>query len=144
MLKRIDTEDLWDSLESASQRKLTWSAQPGKKHTDITRVLVISRLVSFNDRKIIEAARAEFRTNLAGSQTIPADFRGAIFRAVARCGDGREYEGLFELYGKSDLQEEKTRAFMTLGAAKDSGRFQRAIDCAILMKSETRMSCLSS
>jgi len=109
-------------------------AQPGEKHTDaMTRALVISRLVSFNDRKIIEAARAEFRTNLAGSQTIPADFRGAIFRAVARCGDGHEYEGLFELYGKSDLQEEKTRAFMALGAAKDSGRLQRAVEFAILM-----------
>jgi len=91
MLKRIDTEDLWDSLESASQRKLTWSAQPGKKHTDITRVLVISRLVSFNDGNIIEEARAELRANLDGSQAIPADFRGTIFRAVARCGDGREY-----------------------------------------------------
>jgi len=109
-------------------------AQPGEKHTDaMTRALVMNRLVSFNDGNIIEEARAELRANLDGSQAISADFRGAIFRAVARCGDGREYEGLFELYGKSDLQEEKYRAFMALGAAKDSGRLQRAVEFAILM-----------
>jgi len=80
------------NLHQEMFRKLTWSAQPGEKHTDaMTRALVMDRLVSFNDGNIIEEARAELRANLDGSQAIPADFRGAIFRAVARCGDGREY-----------------------------------------------------
>jgi len=92
-------------------RRLTWLVHPDEKHTD---ALVINRLVSFNDGKIIEEARAKFRANLDGSQTIPADFRGAIYRAVANCGNDREYEGLFELYIKSEFRRRTVPSWLSV------------------------------
>jgi len=127
--------DFWDKFHSFGRdlyqvifSKLTWSAQPGEKHTDaMTRALVLSGLVTFNDEKIVEEARQRFRRHLSGSEMIPADLRSAIYNSVAKFGDDSEFEGLFEVFNKTDLQEEQVRVACALVKARDPRRLERAV-----------------
>lgn len=113
-------------------QKITWAAKPGEKHIDaMTRAMIINRLVSFGDQKIIEEAMRRYQAHLDKTSLIPADLRGAVYRAVAINGDDKSYESLYDIYRTAELSEEKNRVARAIGFAKAPDRAERAIAFAL-------------
>lgn len=109
--------------------KLTWDSRGNEKHTDaMTRALVLGRLVSFNDEKVVTEARRRYKAFRDNIESIPADLRGPVYRAVSIYGDDAEFASLFEVYQKSELQEEKNRVLRAIGSAKHQHRVKKVID----------------
>lgn len=110
--------------------KITWDSKANESHTDtMLRSLVLNRLISFRDEPVIsEAVRRRFYDHYKGIKLLPADLRGPVFKAVSMRADNPEYNRLFDLYDKSDLQEEKVIIAIALGSAIYEQRTERAIE----------------
>lgn len=109
-------------------KRLTWSPKPGESHTDaLTRTLIIDRLVSFGDQAVIAEARRRFRAHLDKTDPIPADLRGACYKAASAYGDKDDFESLISIYRTAELQEEKNRVARAMGYTKDTARLTDVI-----------------
>lgn len=81
---------------------------------------VLGILVTFADEKIIAEARRRFDAHVAGSGSIPADLRKAVYRAMAMEAHKHPtlWDDLHKLAKASDLQEEIVRIYSSLGFAR--------------------------
>uniref|UniRef100_A0A6G1SDN0 Aminopeptidase n=1 Tax=Aceria tosichella TaxID=561515 RepID=A0A6G1SDN0_9ACAR len=113
-------------------KKLTWVPKEGERHTDaMTRALVINRLVAFGEKDVIEEAKKLYKAHVDKTSTIPADLRGAVYRAVATYGDDASFQSLFDIYKTAELSEEKSRAARALGFSKETARLDKVIAFAL-------------
>lgn len=113
-------------------QRMTWSAKPDEEHTSaMTRAILINRLVSFDDPGVCEEALRRFKAHMDKTALIPADLRGAVYRAVSTHGDDQSYESLYDIYRTADLSEEKNRVARAIGFAKDPERVKKAIAFAL-------------
>lgn len=113
-------------------KKLTWQPKANEKDTDImNRSLVINRLISLNHSETIQEAQRIYKENLEKIESIPADLRFPIYKAVSRYGNSSEFDSLFALHKRVELQEEKNRAARALAYSKDPERLQRVIKFAL-------------
>lgn len=69
---------------------------PGHLDT-LLRPLVISRLGWFGDEAIIEESKKRFENHSSGDQTIPADLRSPVYKAVLSVGDENTYNTMLRV-----------------------------------------------
>ncbi|XP_074597724.1 puromycin-sensitive aminopeptidase-like isoform X2 [Brevipalpus obovatus] len=111
--------------------KLGFDQQPDNKHTDnLLRVLVLSRLLDFGDENVINEAKKRFADHCNGKIMAP-DLRSVVYRTIAIFGSDKEFDMLFELNDKEELQEEKGRLIKSAAAAHDPVRIQRVLDFSL-------------
>lgn len=118
--------------------KITWTSKPNESHTDtILRSLLLNRLVSFNDQAVILEALRSYQAHYSGVNLLRAEVRGAVYKAVSMHGDQAAFDSLFDLYNRSELQEEKVRIARALGFAIGAERVERVI--AFLLSDRVRL-----
>lgn len=124
-------------LYSEIFNRLGWTAKPGEGHTvAMLRALVIRRLIIFNHEKVVEEAKRLYKVQLDGGAAVPADLRGAVYRAASAYGDDATFESLFTIYKTAEMSEEKCRSLQALGSASDSDRLRKVLD--LCMSNEVR------
>ena len=129
-----DYKDKFDAfvreLYSEIFKRLTWSATASNEaHTDnMTRSLVINRLIASNDPNVTGKALTLYKMHLDKTEVVPADLRGPVYRAVATSGDDPSFESLFAIFREEELHEEKNRIARSLGFATDSERLRKALE----------------
>ena len=85
-------------LLSKIHSKLGWEAIKGETHLDtLLRTLVINRLASFEDPEVISHSKKLFESHCNKTTVIPADLRGAVYRAVAIDCDDKIFDTLFKV-----------------------------------------------
>jgi len=92
---------------------------------------VINRLITCGDEDVVKEARRRFKAHLENKEVIPADLRGACYRAATMFGDEADFAGLMEIYRSTELQEEKNRAGRAFGYTKNPERLEKAIKFAL-------------
>jgi puromycin-sensitive aminopeptidase len=108
--------------------KLGWDSIPGESHLDtLLRSLVLNRLASLRDEGIGAEAKKRFASHCNESALLPPDLRGPVYRAVAALSDPGDFEALFQLYRKSDQQEEKVRISSALGAVREQAQLEKVL-----------------
>lgn len=100
LLSHTDSYNLFHSfgrqLLSKTYSRLGWEPIEGETHLDaLLRSLVINRLSVFEDKQVISHAKKLFDAHFNGTHVIPADLRGAVYRAVAIDCDNKTFEQLF-------------------------------------------------
>jgi len=120
-------------LKPISQ-KLTFSPIEGE--SDLTRMCrsTIFRTLGTNgDKDVIEEAKKKFALHVAGTEFIPADLRAAVYATVLydESDDGKVVDQLIALHDKSDLQEEKVRIIVSMGAARTEKLINKVLDFAV-------------
>ncbi|XP_014218459.1 puromycin-sensitive aminopeptidase-like [Copidosoma floridanum] len=117
------------NLLQGIQAKLGWSAKPNEHHLDtLLRTLVLSQLVEFADKAVIEEAKRLFELHITKQSILPADFRGLVYRAVLLNGSVGDFEKILSLYRDTDAHEEKNRILSSFGAIKDLNILQRILE----------------
>ncbi|XP_037947541.1 puromycin-sensitive aminopeptidase [Teleopsis dalmanni] len=117
--------------------RLGWEAREGESHLDtLLRSLVLSRLVSFRCKDVINEAKKRFRNHIDGTASIPADLRSTCYKAILQNGDESNFNEMLKLYRSTDLHEEQDRISRALGSMSDVVLLRKVIDFA--MSSEVR------
>lgn len=112
--------------------RLGWDARPGEDHLDtLLRTLVLQRLASFDCPEFLVESRRRFREHADGGVQVPADIRGACYKAVLKNGDAGTFDEMLRLYRGTDLHEEKDRISRALGSMSDVALLRRAVDFAM-------------
>lgn len=115
-------------LFSAIYQMVSWNPKPNEGHTDaLTRALVIDRLVSFGEQSVIAEATNKFNGHIKSETTIPADLRGACYKAIAMYGNDADFDNLLAIYDKTDMSEEKNRVLRAIGFAREEKRLDRVV-----------------
>ncbi|OQR78091.1 puromycin-sensitive aminopeptidase-like, partial [Tropilaelaps mercedesae] len=108
-----------------------WDAKPGEKHTNaLLRTVVLSILVTLNDRNILQEARKRFEHHLVGNQTLSADIRAPVYRAVAKTVDAKSWDQLMKLHREAALQEEAERISVALGDVSTPEYIKKVLEFA--------------
>ena len=101
-------------------------------HLDsMLRNLVIGKLGKNGEEAVIAEAKKRFAAHCAGSATIPADLRGAVYGTVLSQGSEKEYDEMLELIKASDLHEERVRIMRSLGSVRDEKLIQKVLDYSV-------------
>lgn len=84
------------------------------------RTQVVDMLVTFEDENVLKEARRRFQTHVAGTHTVPADIRKAVYVAAVMDAHHQpsSWDSLFKLYEGTDLNEERLRIALALGHAR--------------------------
>lgn len=115
--------------------RLGWDAKPDENHLDtLLRNLVQDRLASYGCPDFLAEARRRFRLHASGEQLLPADIRGACYKAVLKNGNIETYEEMLRLYRASDLHEEKDRISRALGSINDLDILKMVVDFAMSVR----------
>lgn len=85
-------------------------------------------MVYLDEPSAIEEARKRFESHISDGTKIPADLRNACYKMVVRAGDQNTYEKMLKLYRSSDMQEEKNRISMALGAIRDVDILKKVLE----------------
>lgn len=124
---RDKLHQLGNDLYSEVFKHLSWTPKPDESHTDaLLRSIVINRLISFGEQSVISEAKEKFK-NLELSP-IPADLRGAVYKAISAYGDDTMFDKLFDIHRTTELHEEKNRVLSALASTKQEARLKRVID----------------
>lgn len=117
------------------------TAKQGERQTDpMLRGLVMNRLIMANEPEVIKMALSLFKDQVSNEKQIPADLKPAIYKAASIHGDDQDFDQLFKIYRREDLQEEKNRVAAALGFTRDPNRLHRVIKFAF--SSEVRINDL--
>lgn len=131
------------TLYANMYNKVGWTSRKGEAPTEgMKRGLILNRLVSVQDEKVIGEAKDMFKQYISDqTKLIEPDVRGAVYRAVVAYGDETDFEALFKLFRTSTDVEEKNRITKSLGFCKDAVRFQKALDFSMTeeLKSQDKM-----
>ncbi|KAG6551916.1 hypothetical protein Mapa_006533 [Marchantia paleacea] len=137
-----DTKVFISSLFQTTARRLGWDPIPGEGHLDaMLRGELMSALVSFGHEESIVEAKRRFSAYLSDRKTslFPADIRMAGYKAVmqgVKSSERSGYDDLLNLYGESDLSQEKNRILGTIASSPDPVMVREALD--FLLSSEVR------
>lgn len=84
------------------------------------RTQLVNALVTLGDESVLAEARRRFDNYIAGSGTIPADVRKAVYKAVAMEAHKQPalWDELMKLVKTTDLQEEIVRIQTSFGFAR--------------------------
>lgn len=111
---------------------LGWDAKPNENHLDtLLRGLVLNRLASFECPQFLAEAQKRFALHVSGEKSVPADIRGACYKAVLKHGNLDTFEQMLKLYRTTDLHEEKDRISRSLGNINDVTILRKVIDFAM-------------
>jgi hypothetical protein len=80
---------------------------------------------------VLDEAKRLFKEHTDDASAIPADLRGAVYRAVSMFGDDASFERLSQICRTAELSEEKSRAARALGFTKDATRLAKVIEFAL-------------
>ncbi|RWS22684.1 puromycin-sensitive aminopeptidase-like isoform X3, partial [Leptotrombidium deliense] len=112
--------------------KLGWDAKKNETYLNsLLRPVVLNRLVSFNDEEVIQEAQRRFEASEKGVYVVPADIRYAVYRAVAKNADDKIFDAMLSLFRYAELNEEKLRILVSLGAVIDPIKIQRLLEYSI-------------
>lgn len=134
-------------LYAKIHEKLGWQVKSDESHLEaIVRPLVINRLISFGDKKVIDEALRQFKGHCSGDFTIAGDIRAPVYKAVAMNGDDDMFDALFKIHRTDEFSEEKNRALGALGFAKSPEHIEKAIKFAMSeeVKDSDRIMFISS
>lgn len=113
-------------------QRLGWESKNNESHLDtLLRSLIIGSLASCADESVVTESKKRFDNHYQGKSLIPADLRGAVYRAVMTNGDEKTYDAFLKLYREADLHEEKDRICRNLGAIKDEKILRKVLDFAV-------------
>ncbi|OQR67760.1 puromycin-sensitive aminopeptidase-like [Tropilaelaps mercedesae] len=110
--------------------KLGWDAKPDDKPSDaILRNRLLGMMVTFGDEKVLKEARRRFGNYVAGTGTIAADARKAVYRAAIMDVDKHPstWDDLLKLYNAADMQEEAVRIASSLGYARNKDTLLKVV-----------------
>lgn len=112
--------------------RLGWDAKPDENHLDtLLRSLVQNRLATYNCQEFLAEAQRRFKEHAAGGQQLPADIRGACYKAVLKHGSIETFDEMLRLYRATDLHEEKDRISRALGSITDVEILKKVVDFAM-------------
>lgn len=112
--------------------RLGWEAKPNEDHLDtLLRSLVLARLASFDCPEFLAEAQRRVADHSSGDSILPADIRGACYKAVLKHGDQEVLDKMLRLYRATDLHEEKDRISRALGSIRDVELLKKVIDFAM-------------
>ena len=67
-------------------------------HLDtLLRSLIIGSLAYCADESVVAESKKRFQNHYEGKSLIPADLRGAVYRAVMTCGDEKTYDAFLKV-----------------------------------------------
>lgn len=72
-----------------------------------------------------------YENHACGSCILPADLRGACYKAVLQTGNAETFESMLKIYRTTDLHEEKDRIARALGTIHDVDILRKVIDFAM-------------
>ncbi|XP_014229053.1 puromycin-sensitive aminopeptidase [Trichogramma pretiosum] len=109
--------------------KLRWNSSYNENQLDtLLRISILSQLVSFEDKDIINEAKRRFDMHINKQNILPADFREFVYKAVLSDGGTDTFEKILTLFKETDNSEEKNRILASLGAVKDMNLLQRTLE----------------
>lgn len=112
--------------------RLGWDAKPDENHLDtLLRSLVQNRLATYNCPEFLAEAQRRFKEHATGGQQLPADIRGACYKAVLKHGSIETFDEMLRLYRATDLHEEKDRISRALGSITDVDILKKVVDFAM-------------
>ncbi|OQR67756.1 puromycin-sensitive aminopeptidase-like [Tropilaelaps mercedesae] len=118
-------------LFSGVFEKLGWDAKLNEKPSDaILRTRLLGMMVQFKDAKILEEARRRFHDYITGTDTLGADVRKAVYRAVAMNAHNQSnlWDELLKLHRTADMQEEIVRIASSLGYAQSKDLLLKVLE----------------
>ncbi|XP_061395551.1 puromycin-sensitive aminopeptidase isoform X1 [Musca vetustissima] len=135
----ISHTDLMDHFNKYGEKlyrpvaeRLGWEVRDGENHLDtLLRSLVLSRLVSFRCKDIIDEAKKRFRDHANNVCPVPADLRSTCYKAVLQDGDECIFNEMLALYRATDLHEEQDRISRALGCIGNVDLLRKVIDFAM-------------
>lgn len=112
--------------------RLGWTAKPNESHLDtLLRSLVLNRLASYDCPVFLKEAQRRVADHSTGNSVLPADIRGACYKAVLKHGDQKVLDDMLRLYRATDLHEEKDRISRSLGSIRDVELLKKVIAFAM-------------
>ncbi|XP_012284370.1 puromycin-sensitive aminopeptidase [Orussus abietinus] len=120
------------SLLAGTRDRLGWDAKPGESHLDtLLRSLVLGRMAVLDDEETVREAKRRFELHLSGEETLSADLRSPVYRAVLASGGAETFEAVLGLYRNTDLHEEKDRLMRAFGAIRDEALLAKVLEFAM-------------
>ena len=118
----LSDEAFYDRYEAFGRRifqlvgaRVGWSAREGEGHLDaLLRTTVLGALGGYGDEDTLRQAAELFTRYQEDSSAVNPDLRQVVLSLTAKRGDRATYDEMWELYGKSELEEEKVRFLAAL------------------------------
>ena len=118
----LSDEAFYDRYEAFGRRifqlvgaRVGWSAREGEGHLDaLLRTTVLGALGGYGDEDTLRQATELFTRYQEDSPDVNPDLRQVVLSLTAKRGDRATYDEMWELYGKSELEEEKVRFLAAL------------------------------
>ena len=109
-------------LFAPAARRAGWTPRPEDGHLDsLLRSTVLGQSGSYNDPGTLAEASDLLQRYLSDPEAVHPDLRGVVFSLAAQAGDRATYDQLWELEGRTNLQEEKIRLLLAMSRFQDVG-----------------------
>jgi len=141
LVTNTDFQDSWEAfgrhLFSAVYKLVGWEAKKGEGYLiAMLRSLVLGKVGSFGLPEAVAEAKKRFAAHVKGTNTIPADLRGAVYSTVLKHGDEETFEQMLGVMRETDLHEERVRVLRVLGCVKQPELIKRVL--AFSLSAEVR------
>ena len=108
---------------------LGWTQQENESHLrSMTRSLVFSNLVSYNDKETVQKAFEKFTQFKVDPSSLIPDLRSVVYSAVVKYGNEEDFKQVLNVYLTSDLTEEKVRVLKCLGQSPNEQLIDETIN----------------
>ncbi|KAL9657029.1 hypothetical protein ABK040_014577 [Willaertia magna] len=119
-------------------KKLGWKVQSeDESHlTQMTRPLVIGSLLKYQDESTIQTALQKFKELQQDANNVIPDLRAITYSAKIKYNNNTQeeeegYNSVFEIYKKTDLNEERVRVLRCLGATPNESLIKKTLQMVI-------------
>lgn len=113
-------------------KRLGWEPIQGESSLQaMCRATILRSLAINGDPDTLAECKRKFEAHLAGTQTIVADLRSAVYAGCLYEADDALISKFVELHNKTDLQEEKMRLATALGIVRKEELIQRVLEFAL-------------
>lgn len=133
-------------LLSTVRNKVSFEKKENEDHfTSLLRPLILNRLLSSGDTKVIKFARKEY-LKIKKKEKVNPDIRGFVYSAIAKNGGEKECKELIKIYKNENLHEERNRIGYALGDFKNDKILCEVVHFAFSenVRSQDTISILSS
>lgn len=134
LVRSIDFDAYSRSLLSNAMSSVGWSGYPAgqpEHHVDLLRGDLLMAGVQFGDADVIAEASTRFEAMRAGSSSVEADIRAAVYAGAVRLNSASVYDWLTAEYKKTSDVLERVRLLAGLASPTSTALLQRTLDFSI-------------
>jgi len=127
-------EDYVRNLVRPAARQIGWDSKPEDTHlTKMLRAVLIRLQAEFPSEDAIAEAKKRFAAFLVDpdSDSLPSEYRGAVYKIVVKTGGEVEYNQLYSIFKRVKTHPERLQVMGAIGATQHVALKQKTLNWAL-------------